>query len=71
MKGKGWLVVILVILVCLSVPKVRKEMERAQVRALEDYGREQFLEHDLPDYVRRKAMASGISDLRAEASVFS
>lgn len=71
MKNKGWPVVILVIIVCLSIPTVKKEMERAQVRALEDYGREQFLENDLADYVRRKAMASGISDLRAEASVFS
>lgn len=71
MKGKGWLVVILVILVCLAVPKVRKEMERVQVRALEEYGRKQFLEHDLPDYVRSKAKASSIPDLRAEASVFS
>ena len=71
MKAKGWPVVILVILMCLSIPAVKKELERAQVRALEDYGREQFLENDLADYVRRKAMASGISDLRAEASVFS
>ena len=71
MKNKGWPVVILVILVCLSIPTVKKELEQAQVRALEDYGREQFLENDLADYVRRKAMASGISDLRAEASVFS
>ena len=71
MKNKGWPVVILVILVCLSIPVVKKELEQAQVRALEDFGREQFLENDLADYVRRKAMASGISDLRAEASVFS
>ena len=70
-NGRGCLTVILMILVCLAFPVVGKLVDHANMRALEKYGREQFLEKDLQVYVSSKAKASGISDLQAEARVYS
>lgn len=74
MKNKRWKVIVpavLLILALLYFTVIRKYMEWANVQALEDYAREQFASQDLEDYVRRCARASGISDLRAEAEIYS